>query len=351
MTAKNLFSAILLTLFFARLGLAQGGPYHVDYIWRGAWPNPAITVQPSWLDDGVPATLLAGQTVYVPSTDILASKQKDYYWFQDKTKQSGIAHKLQIDNDSCRVWLEWDGYYYPSNGGYDCEYDAIPFDDLDPKCFTSLSGPYCDIPNGIHFVGQVNGFPWVAFSGLGRRMGTEFRPYQIENIFDRNQSRNEGELRSDLRAELVEEFLELFPGIDADEIPVDNFGDELTDAVGYNNTAVVCHIIPAIAPEGNAAGRNAYSNAMVVSSKMKKQLTNSLTGTGYMPSDAMLLYFEYLASRYGAKSTPSAESKFTAQFITDWKSLRGEVEFLTEDETRIAMEHAGMLRSPIKTRR
>ena len=345
MNSKAIIKAILVTLLFTRMSMAQGGPYLVDSVFPQAWPNPVSTVEASWLDSGVPTTVLAGQTIYVQNTTILAQKQKDYYWFQDKDKQNGTAHKLQIDNNSCRVWLEWEGYFFPSNGLYDCEYDAIPFYQLDPKCFYPLSGPYCDIPNGVTYVGQVNGFPWVAFGGMYRKMGGKFTETQIDNIFDRNLDRNQETLRSDLRAELVDEFLALHPEINPSDIPVDNYGDTLTLNPGNNNTAVVAHILPAIAPEGNGAGRNAYSNAMVVSSHLSKQLIDPVTGTGYMPSDAMLLYFEYLTTSYDTKQASVSESKFTATFIRDLRVLNGQdIEYLTEEETRVAMQYAGLIR-------
>lgn len=345
MNAKTLVATFIMALAFGRMGLAQGGPYLVDYLYPQAWPNPVSTVLPSWLDPDVPSTVLAEQTMYVNNTNLLAQKQKDYYWFQDKDKESGIVHKNLIDNDSCRVWLEYMGYYYPSNGGYDCEFDAIPFSQLDPKCFTKLSGPYCDLPMEVTYVGQVNG-TWVAIGGLSRKMGGAFTASQIEQVLDRNTNRNENVLRSDLREELVVEFLSLFPEINPADIPIDDHGDELTSTPDSANTAVVCHILPAIAPEGNGAGRNTFSNAMVVSNHMKKQLTNPDTATGYMPSDAMLFYFEYLAAIYEAKSSFTADAKFSISYLRDLKELDGtEIERLTEEETKIALEYAGMGRA------
>lgn len=324
---------------------AQGGPYVVDYLFPQAWPNPVSTVMPSWLDSDVPSTVLAGQTNYVTNTTILAQKQKDYYWFQDKDKQNGTAHKLRVDNNSCRVWLEWQGQYYPSNGGYDCEYDAIPFSQLDQKCFASLSGPYCDIPIEVIYLGQLDGYPWLAVTGLFHKMGGAFTTSQIQNVLNSNSNRNTGVLRSDLRQELVSEFLAQFPEIDPADIPVDYHGDELTTETGQYNSAVVSHIIPAIAPEGNGGGRNAYSNAMVISRNLKLILTDSFNGTGHMPSDAMLLYFEFLAAKYGAKSSGATEARFSVNYVRDWRSLESaDVELLTEDETRIVMEYAGLIR-------
>ncbi len=344
MNARTLIAMFLMTFFTMRAGFAQGGPYLVDYLYPSAWPNPVSTVLPGWLDTDIPSTVLSGQTLYVKNTTILAQKQKDYYYFQDSDKENGIVHKNLVDNDSCRVWLEWNGYFYPSNGGYDCQYDALPLSQLDPKCFTSLSGPYCNLPIGVTYVGQV-GNTWVAVSGLARRMGGEFTAAQIDKILYENAFRNEEVLRSDLREELVAGFLAQFPEINTNDIPIDYQGDSLTDEPGHPNTAVVCHIVPALAPEGYGAGRNAYSNAMVVSSNMKKILTDAFNGTGEMPSDAMLMYFEYLGSLYGAKSSVAAESRFSVSYIRDWKSMdSAEVEMLTEDETRIAMQHAGLIR-------
>lgn len=339
MKAASLIQSILFTLCFGQLSFAQGGPYLVDHLWPHAWPNAKITAYPS-----TEAALAAGETIYVPNTVVLAQKQKDYYVYFDSSKANGFAHRQQIDNNSCRVWLEWNGYYYPSNGGYDCEYDAIPFDQLDPKCFAPLQGPYCDIPNGVTYVGQINGFPWVAFSGFYRKMGAPFTTTQIEKILGRNEDHNSGELRSDLRAALVNEFLDSFPEF-AGEIPIDSEGDQLTTAAGSDNTAVVCHIIPAIAPDGNGAGRNAYGNAMVISQDLKEKLVDVQTGIGVMPSDAMLLYFGWLAEYNDVKSSAAAESKFTATYIRDPRALGGiEVEYLSQDETRVAMVHAGLIR-------
>lgn len=195
----------------------------------------------------------------------------------------------------------------------------------------------------VTYVGQVNG-TWVAIGGMFRKMGGAFTASQIEKILDCNASRNNA-LRSDLREELVLDFLSQFPQINPADIPIDDESGELTYAAGHPNTAVVCHILPAIAPEGNGAGRNTFSNAMVISSSMKQKLINPVTETGYMPSDSMLLYFEYLASIYGAKSSSVAETKLSVSYLRDWKTLEGsEIERLTEEETRIVLEYAGLLR-------
>ncbi len=338
MNAKTLIQSALLAMSFTQLSLAQGGPYLVDHLWPQAWPNPLHVAYPS-----TSAALAAGETPYVTNTVEMAQKQKGYYVYFDSAKSSGIAHRKVIDNNSCRVWLEWNGYYYPSNGGYDCEYDAIPFSQLDPTCFASLHGPYCDLPNGVTYVGQVNGYSWVAFSGLYRKMGGAFKASQIEKILDRNEDHNQGVLKSDLRAELVNEFLDSFPMF-AGEIPIDVEGNSLTSNTGYDHTAVVCHIIPQYAPEGNGAGRNAYSNAMVISQDMKNKLVDSETGIGIMPSVGMLLYFEWLAENSGVKSNAVAEPKFSASYIRDPSYLSGQdVEYLSEEETRVAMVEAGLI--------
>lgn len=338
MKAASLIQSILFALCCSQLSFAQGGPYLVDHLWPKAWPNLKTPAYPS-----TEAALAAGERPYVSNTVEMAQTQKGYYVYFDSAKASGIAHRQQIDNNTCRVWLEWNGYYFPSNGEYDCQYDAIPFDQLDPKCFASLQGPYCDIPNGVTYVGQVNGFPWVAFGGMYRKMGGAFTASQIYKILDRNEVHNNGQPRSDLRAELVNEFLDSFPEF-AGEIPIDLEGDLLTTAEGSDNTAVVCHIIPARAPDGNGAGRNAYGNAMVVSQDMKEKLVDVETGIGVMPSDAMLLYFGWLAEYNDAKSS-AAESKFTATYIRDPRALSGsDVEYLSQDETWVAMVHAGLIR-------
>jgi hypothetical protein len=337
--------AIALSFVTASFCQAQGGPYIVDYLFPQAWPNPVSTVEQSWLDPDVSSSVLSGQTLYVNNTTILAQKQKDYYWFQDKDKQSGVVHQFQVDHDSCRVWLEWQGMFYPSNGGYDCQYDAVPFWQLDQKCFASLSGPYCDLPIGVTFVGQLNGYPMIAATGLFRKMGGAFTAAQVQKVLDRNSVRNTGVLRSDLRQELVNEFLAQYPEIDPADIPVDYHGDELTTETGKYNTAVVSHIIPAIAPEGNGAGRNAYSNAMVISRNLKLMLTDPFNETGDMPSDAMLLYFEFLAAKYGAKSPSLPEARFSVNYIRDLRGLESsEVEVLSQEETRTVMEYAGLIR-------
>ncbi len=61
-----------------------------------------------------------------------------------------------------------------------------------------------------------------------------------------------GQLRSDLRAELVEEFLSIFPEFEG-EIPIVYEGNLQTTNAGQDNTAVVSHVIPRIAPQGNGA--------------------------------------------------------------------------------------------------
>ncbi len=274
----------------------------------------------------------------------LGLSQKRYYAHTNSALANTNILKNQIDNDTCRVWLEWQGYYYPSNGDYDCEYDAVPFAQLDQRCFNSLQGPYCHIPIGIYYVGQVNGFPWVAFGGLYRHMGGVFTASQIEKILDSNDDHNDGQLRSDLRAELVEEFLSIFPEF-AGEIPIDYEGNVLTANAGQDNTAVVSHIIPRIAPQGNGAGRNAFSNAMVISQDMYDKMVDKKTKSGAFPSEGMLLYFEWLAEVSGAKFNAAAESNFTATYIRDPRLLDGfEVEYLSEADPLVAMIHAGMIR-------
>lgn len=346
MTAKTIIQSLLLAMLCTQLGKAQGGPLLVDILFPKAWPNPVWDFNPNWLDPDLPDSVLQGQTLYVPSSQILSQKQKDYYAFIDDTKQSGTAHLLHIDNDTCRVWLEWDGNYYPSNGEYDCQVDAIPYAQLDQRCFESLLGPYCNIQDNPTFVGYIEGFPWVAFKGLFRKMGGVFSEYQVEKIFEWSQDRDEdGKLRSDLRAELVNDFLDQFPQY-AGDIPIDYDGDELTLSSGNDNTAVVGHIIPRLAPEGNGAGRNAYSNAMVISQALQDQLVDPINETGIFPSEGMLVYFEYLADRFGANAS-NATSMFQAYYVRDWSNYdRRTLEYLTEDETRAAMAYAGMLRNP-----
>ncbi len=316
--------------FCSQSSFGQGGPYTSDYLSPKAWPNPSST--------------LPGETGWVATRKQVEQKQKGYYVYFDASKQSGTIEGGWISSTQHMAYLKWndpnDGddnyfYYYPSEAGYDTIFDAIPFSQLDPRCFQNFNGPYCKVVDNPFFIGQVSGYPWVAFSGLFRPMGGEFKQSQIDKIKETNKSRNSSTMKSDLRASLVNEFVALHPAL-AGEIPVDTAGNTLNNNATSDSYAAVCHILPRIAPEGNGCGRNAFRNALLVSNKMKKQLEKA----GY-PSAGFIMYCEWLATKYNKTlPQPTPPKAITYTEIQDLSQLaRMDVEYLDEDETRALLDY------------
>ncbi len=343
MKINSLFIAFAALLLCAQSSFGQGGPYLLDYISPKAWPNPVFDFQPNWLDPYFPTTVLQGQTVWVASRSQLQLKQKDYYVFFDHLKQNGSSEGGWVSSSQHMAYLKWDdpndgdntSYYYPSQGGFDTIFDAIPFSQLNPQCFENFNGPYCKVADNPAFVGKVGDY-WVAFSGLTRTMGGQFKQSQIDKIKSVNKSRNNATLKSDLRAPLVNEFLALHPEL-ANEIPVDTVGNTLNNNSNSNSYAVVCHILPRIAPEGNGCGRNAYRNALLISKKLKTQIDKA----GY-PSPGFIMYCEWLATKYNKKlPQPKPPQPITYVEIQDRSALaRMDIEYLSDDETRALLEYA-----------
>ena len=337
MKIRSLCFAIAALLFCSQTSFGQGGPYTSDFLNPKAWPNPVYGFQASWLDPFFPQTVIQGQTVWVATRSQLQQKQKDYYVFMDHNKQNGSAEGGWVSSTQHMAYLKWndpnDGsntdYYYPSEAGFDTIFDAIPFSQLDQRCFQNFNGPYCKIVDNPFFVGQVSGYPWVAFSNILRPMGGEFKQSQIDKIKESNKARNSSTMKSDLRAGLVNQFLALHPEL-AGQIPVDTVGNTLNNNANSDSHATVAHILPRIAPEGNACGRNAFRNALLVSKKMKKKLDKA----GY-PSEGFIMYCEWLATKYNKKlPQPTPPKAITYVEVEDLSQLaRMDVEYLTEDET------------------
>ncbi len=333
MKTKSLCIAFASLLLGSQSSFGQGGPYVVDQLIPRAWPNPAVTlpVEPE-------------ETLWVASRAEVEQKQKYYFVFGDESKESGTIEGGYISSHQHMAYLKWDdpndgdeNYFicYPSEAGYDTLFDAIPLTQLDPRCFQSFNGPYSHLVDNPFYVGQVSGFPWVAFSGLMRPMGGDFSAAQISKIIESNKSRpdHNSTMKSDLRAALVNEFLELHPDV---AIPIDTVGNTLNDNPNSDSYAVVCHILPRIAPDGNGCGRNALRNALLVSKAMKKGIEQA----GF-PSDGFIMYCEWLAARYNkGVPLPTPPKSITVQTIRDLSQLsRMDVEYLEEEETKTLLEY------------
>ena len=340
MKLNSLLIAAAALLFVPQTSFGQGGPILVDWLNPKAWPNPVLDFQSNWLDPHFPTTVLEGQTIFVATRAQLEQKHKDYYVFFDHLKQNGAALGDWESPTEHRVTLKWtdpdfpdEPFYYPDPAQL---YQAIDFDQYDPGCFASLNGPYSKLSDNPVFVGQVNG-TWVAFTGLWRVMGKSFTQAQIDKIKQANKTRNGSSLKSDLRGQLVNEFLALHPEINPADIPVDTGGNTLSDAGNAPNLASVCHIIPAIAPEGNGCGRNSYRNALLVSSKLKKQILKA-----GMPKPAFIQYCEFLATKYKQKS-PMPRPPLTINYreIRSPRELGNvELQYLDASETRAFLDYA-----------
>jgi hypothetical protein len=345
MKTKSLCIAIAALLFCSQSSFGQGGPYLSDEINPKAWWNPMFEFNPQWLDPYYSTTVLQGQTLYVASRGELQEKQKDYYVFQSHQKDDGIAVGEWVSSKQHKAYLKWDDpndgddgyfYYYPSQGDYDTIFDA-KLNEIDQRCFQDFNGPYCTIVDNPFYVGQVSGVYWLAFSGILRPMGGEFKESQINKIKEVNKYNNNGPMKSDLRATLVSQFLALHPLNPefADQIPVDT-NSTLNDDSNSDNYAVVCHILPRIAPEGNGCGRNAFRNALLVSQNLKDQIE----AAGY-PGPGFIMYCEWLATLYNKTlPQPKPPQAITYREIRDLRELaRMDVEYLDEDETRAFLDY------------
>ena len=344
MRIKSLLFALVTWVICNQSSFGQGGPTLVDYLNPRAWWNPVYDFQPNWLDPHFPTTVLAGQTVWVATRQQLAQKHKDYYVFFDHHKQNGAAKSFWVSSNEHMAYLAWNDpsdssdtvYYYPSEGGFDTIYTAIPFSEYDPRCFQEFNGPYCQVAENVSFVGQSGGY-WVAISGFSRVMGGAFTATQIDKIKAANKNRNAQTMKSDLRAQLVNEFLALHPEVNPTEIPVDTSGNTLNNNSNSDSCASVSHILPAIAPAGNGCGRNTYRNALLVSKKMKKKLDQA----GF-PSDSFILYCEFLAEKYN-KSLPSPtppKAITIRRYKTQSELARLDAEYPNEEEFRAMLDYA-----------
>jgi hypothetical protein len=337
---KSVFgiAAFLAMLGFSPFAQAQSGPYGYDYLFPSAWDNPVKDVPLNAVVSPHNPSDVTNATEFVATTQQLGQGHKNYYVFQDFAKNNGTVEIKYLTPHWRNVTLHWSGYTYPDGG---TDYEAIDFSLYNQDCFQSLSGPYTSIPDTVVYVGQVNGFPMLAFFGLGRRMGKAFSSTQINNVKDRNKVHNGGTLKSDFRSALVNEFLSQNPLVNPADIPIDtNFS---------SSNANVGHIIPSICPKdafnpdgpsGHGCGRNSYRNAMVLSSSLKSQLASA------MPAPGLIMYMEYLGAKYApkAQSQSGTPQKFYYQEITDVSQIRNaEVERISEEETRFLVEYSKFL--------
>ncbi len=325
----------LASLFFGHtVAMGQGGPTLTDYVNPKGWPNPVYDFQSNWLDPYFPPTVLQGQTIWVATRQTLQLKHKDYYVFFDHEKQNGSANGGWVSNTEHMAYLQWEDPNFPGEPLYYPDpaeiYEAIPFSQYDPRCFLEFNGPYCQIKDTPSFLGKVGGF-WVAFSGMGRRMGGAFTLQQISKIQNANKGRNGGNLKSDCRSSLVNEFPALHPEISPTAIPVDPYSGNLSTNPNMGSYAEVCHILPPVAPQGNGCGRNAYRNALIVSNDLKQVIASS-----GMPSDSFILYCEFLATKYNKTlPAPLPAQTITYKQISDPREVaRLDSEYLDEEETR-----------------
>ncbi len=348
MKTQMFVSALFSFFLCAPSAFGQGLPTWIDEICHQAWPNPVLDLPALSFDPFYNAEYeLQQQTPWLPSIYALGEKHKYYFVYGDHDKEDGIAGVERVSLTWCTAWLEWsdpafpnDVLYYPDVAGDD--YEAIPFWMWDQGCFQNISGPYSHTPftNAV-IVGDAGDFYTsllLAFANMGPRMGAAFGENKILAIKESNMEHNDGSLKSDLRASLVNEFLALNPSIPASEIPIDSLGDTLVDTGNGTNVATVCHIIPAIAPEGNQCGRNSMHNAMLVSSNLQQTILNN-----GMPAPGLIAFMQYLADKYEPKSAqppaaPSQEISF--QVIRDLRQLRGmDIEFLSKEETRAILDY------------
>lgn len=353
MKTKKLCMAALVAIFCCtHQAQGQTGPLWYDHLFPRGWENPVKDLNPDAVESPYNPSDVLNQYDRVATVKQLAQGHKDYYVFPSPDKVNGTIEIKYISPKQRNIVLLWGPPEFPNDPPYEypdfgTTYEALDFSLYNQNCFQPLSGPYSSLSDSPVYIGLVDGFPVFAFYGLGRIMGKSFLQYQIEKVKEKNKENNLGPLKSDLRPELVQEFLNLNQNyVYSADIPIDaNFSA---------SSAEVCHIIPAICPRdpaenpdmdpnfegqsGTGCGRNAYQNAVLVSSGMKSQLLA-------MPKPGLILYMQYLANKYKPKKTnPIPPQKFYFEQIRDLSQLRGlDLDYLDEDETRSALEYGKLL--------